>query len=750
MDLRKLFNIVLLSLSLATLLITLVSYLLYKLRQLSAQKQVAGLVKLESTFYKRFAPHFEQMNESWIRSKTPKTKTRLQFMQSLGVLLGILTLIISSTLLIDVYFSDRRVAHKRAASAEHYRDLAARGILKKFDLNMKEEAPRDEEKVSATVEIRNVALREKLSDRLTAMIDLSDRVELFADNDHGLYRDSLDEWRQFFKRNHISYTRFKNLEIAENTASVFIIPQAGLLKKTDIPLLKRLVSEGKGLIATGVVPTELSAFFGVEFIKNSDPKKLYPTLFSGDNQGLLGVPAGWISDWFPRVQSYTAFASEGSVPLAYESNYEARAKRVSYAGVERQSVRAVASGDFNERKVWLAVDPVEKKSTLSSTGVSSSISKADQSYRDSVLLSLMAWSVREPLAQVAAHKNGAETALVLSMDLHGNIEATGRYLKLAKKAGVPMTLFVNEEDVKIVSELFDEADPLDFGVGLSELKDIEARSLRDLFERVETTRLDLEEFYERRVSGTRYRESRVTPAMLGAFEQNRLQYVFAPLSQYRFAPYWSTRDGFAVIPDSALNDVRLNQDHSMGSDAQMGEALVGEYERIRKLGGAYFFNVNSENLDRLGFERTMHSTIKELAKRAPWKVNMGEYMEWWKNKESIRAEFAKTASGEFRLSVKNTGDSPASDIGFWMDTAQAGKLELLRENISNTPHLLVKNKMNQQNRMLAETSGNVVLQYVSAKQRWLLTVSLLGSDIEREYVFKFTPEVKPEKNNVVR
>ena len=58
MDLKNFFNILLLAISLTTILVTLVSYIVFKLRLASTKRDLGGN-PLEGAFFRRFSPKLQ-------------------------------------------------------------------------------------------------------------------------------------------------------------------------------------------------------------------------------------------------------------------------------------------------------------------------------------------------------------------------------------------------------------------------------------------------------------------------------------------------------------------------------------------------------------------------------------------------------------------------------------------------------------------------------------------------------------------
>ncbi len=62
-DLRSFFNILLLSISLATVILTIISFLVFKVRYALKNQFNSNLFNLKGSYFNRYAPHLEKKNK---------------------------------------------------------------------------------------------------------------------------------------------------------------------------------------------------------------------------------------------------------------------------------------------------------------------------------------------------------------------------------------------------------------------------------------------------------------------------------------------------------------------------------------------------------------------------------------------------------------------------------------------------------------------------------------------------------------
>jgi len=107
MDIKNIFNIILLALSLTTIFITLISYIVFKLRQASSVNSVDDFYKLEGSYFRRYAPELEKLNDEKREEKLAKEKNPKRFYVKILSMFAFVFLVILSVFLVDEYYHSR-------------------------------------------------------------------------------------------------------------------------------------------------------------------------------------------------------------------------------------------------------------------------------------------------------------------------------------------------------------------------------------------------------------------------------------------------------------------------------------------------------------------------------------------------------------------------------------------------------------------------------------------------------------------
>lgn len=77
LDVRSFFNILLLGISLSTVLVTLISFLIFKFRYSVSAKKNENLHELDGSFFRRFAPQLEEENRVEMELKKSQKKSTI-------------------------------------------------------------------------------------------------------------------------------------------------------------------------------------------------------------------------------------------------------------------------------------------------------------------------------------------------------------------------------------------------------------------------------------------------------------------------------------------------------------------------------------------------------------------------------------------------------------------------------------------------------------------------------------------------
>ena len=107
-NVKEIFNILLLSISLSTVLITLVSFIIFKFRYNYNKKDKQGLYQLKGSFFKRFAPHLEIENAKVVEERKLLARKSMSPQKKLIITFASFTFFIFAFLSAENYLTFRK------------------------------------------------------------------------------------------------------------------------------------------------------------------------------------------------------------------------------------------------------------------------------------------------------------------------------------------------------------------------------------------------------------------------------------------------------------------------------------------------------------------------------------------------------------------------------------------------------------------------------------------------------------------
>jgi peptidoglycan/xylan/chitin deacetylase (PgdA/CDA1 family) len=659
MKLQDVLHFLVLALSLSTVFITLVSYLMYKIRQLPKSKNSNHEFKTEGRFFRKYTPGVS--TQTIIDVKPPDDGRMVRF-RSMPAFFGILSLIIFLALIFGGLVIQWP---QKSLPALSDAEIQKRGLFKEFDLNPTVANAKMAEYIS-TSQVKHLNEATELLKRR--------KIALWAVKENqktsGKFQIAFDGWREFLKANKISFAETSNLDI-NSECSVAIIPQAKILSFKERESITAWLAAGKGIVATGPIGIleddgSLSnhpisnLVFGLKFAANSESHENFPTLFGADRAPWWNLPPGLLLEWFPTDNTYLAVSDEPSTASAFEATFQGRFKQTR---ANETSIRSVFRYTGDSRIAWLAMDPVGLER----------FSKADSYYIASALVSTVNWAARSPSSSVASWKSGSKSAVVLSVDSEDKFEGALNLQMLFHKTGLPATFFTVTNLLKEFPELALRFAPeMEIASHTVDHTILEKQDLATQFHTIENARFDIEEINRTRVTGFRPPEERFDETTLNAALQNHVEYFFGDQQMHRFAPVLISDGKIQFISRSGLDDFNLTTHHKIHSGENLVSALNHEKDRIDQLGGAYFINLHSQNFGQAPYLDWLADFLTGVKSGSSWSVNFRELTKWWALRDRLDVHVDETPTST-TLNAQNTASEAIDDVMIYWDRP-AGEL----------------------------------------------------------------------------
>ncbi len=656
MQLTQIFNILLLTLSLATILLTLVSYILYRIRQIPEfQPKTVHQVRIQGVFFKRYLPAETLAAETAIAVARAQQGPGLSSIpRNIVPFFGLTASVIFLSLLLSQWLKPTELDLEKAR-VQNFRDLRGKGLLKDYELPSRSNGSAGDEWFPPA-QLERVELRlSSLRHRSVALVDLA--LEQKYNPLHS--REGVANWKSFFETNRIPFRITAAIPCSGDTELV-VIPQAAAFSRSHRDALLECFTRGVAVVATGPIgiydgtgakadPPWTSELFGVRFASNPDPGTFFATQLSGDRGPHWDVPGGMVLDWPPGDNRFQAIATMGSTH-AYESTYKGRANAFT---------RAQFFSSGKSRRVWLAFDPTPGKLGT----------EAEKLHARMAIAGALSWVVHEPIARVTTWPNAVPGATFLSVDSEDQFNNVRGLQKLFLDAKVQATFF-------LVSNLF-QADTGAFShspEGAFELAShsenhgvFQGQGLQEQFDRIQASRIEIEEIIGRKVSGFRAPFEKADDATLAAAVSNHLDYVVGNAKFARFTPVWVASGKLLYFPRMSLDDFGVDRTPDLDPAQGIPQTLAEETLRAQRLGGMAILNFHTQLFGKKRYEGPLSELLHAISSQGNWTPTYSQATQWWKDRESLALTLSAVSQRQYELVVENPTDSAIDGIEVEVD-----------------------------------------------------------------------------------
>lgn len=671
MEIKSAFNLLLLSLSITTLLVTLVSYIVFRLRYAVQRKHTENLHHLEGFYFRRFAPHLEYANQKHrLESEKKSQKRKIWKDYPVGTFViigGLITLFLS----LENYLAFRRELTSRLVTATRYRQLLQKGLLQRFQFS----PPKDPillEHFSDGFEIRHkktLDLVRSLTVQVYAWRPASPTLSLTVSKDSAsqvLNRITNSQkapfasdtaWEEWLSRTGIQHRMVsKCSDLQSNT---FTIISEGRETSTLLPaserdcIRKRFLGQGQFVLSGFLFADLLEAQFGLTAVENPEPQQNFPTQFAWSPEFAWDLPPGLLMPWYPTQNQKVAVG-----PLLTSAAFQAPFMGLHSHASSQIASRIAWKRSAGGRSAWIAMSPsVKAQQVLSST---------EERYHDDALLNLLAWSAGLPRSQLAIWPRGQRLASVLAIDSEEKFTNLPSLIELIKDEGHPVTAF-------LVTDLY--LDNLKSTAKLDDRDELGShtdnhRSLRDFtaaqnFERLQHSRLDLEENWQRAVRGFRPPEEVLDAEATDITRQSGYRYVFGDQKEIRYYPMLLSHGDFSAFFRTMDDDVLLKRNHLLATPQDIASRLIAQVEVIASMGGAAALSIHTHIAGEDSvLKEGVRAYLKHLSQANAWRTTLSEVEGFARLRSSIvtqiRADFPENPSS-FRVTIHNLGKATLKD-----------------------------------------------------------------------------------------
>lgn len=629
-------------------MITLISYLIYKMRQFpKASKEMKAATKKEGTFFRRHIPG-DEVSEDEIPALPEVQRSRLSKLNTLPNYFAVLAVVVFTSLLFKETFTEMIDSWKRTSQIDKIRGLKNKNLLKMYDLDV---SRKSEALTEVIPENFKLFLREKVNVLKDQRI-----IILSWDNNRKLnsvhHETALNGWTAFLKRHELPFSVVSSLD--DFSGDIYIVPQAKSFSKDQEAFLSSLLDQKKGVLLTGPCGV-LSADGGrsdqgwceeqlrLKFIPHDEKAPSKPTIFAERRNPGWMLPPGLLVSWLPEDESFTATSALPNDASAFEASFNGKLNKVNGVYAVRSLFRTLKEAHVG----WLAIEP---------HGIGGKTGH-ELFYGESAIVDALSWLSQRPQIEVSMWKGGRTFGMVMSVDSESEIEGAHAIWKIFEETKTPGTFFVVSDQLKNDDRLTKIQSPLfDLGSHSLDHANMTARKLDAQFNNIQESRLVLEEKFGRAVKGFHPPEERFNEDTINVVTQNNFGYFVGDQRFFRMSPLFLS-PSLVYVPRVFKDDILIKKNPRLASNDDVLLAMNEDLEEAKLLGGIYYFNSHSQVFGRGFYLEVLEDFLKQDFSRDLWKTTFGELAEWWSQRAALRLQIR----GE-KLIVKNTGDRTIDDV----------------------------------------------------------------------------------------
>lgn len=281
-----------------------------------------------------------------------------------------------------------------------------------------------------------------------------------------------------------------------------------------------------------------------------------------------------------------------------------------------------------------------------------------------LLRNSVAWAAALPLATVEPWPRGKRAAASIAQDVESGF-ANARYAADSlRAAGVRSTFYLTSELAQGYARLSRRlAQWGEIGTHgenhrlLGGLSGVEQRL------RLATSQRELLQLVGSEAKGLRPPEEQFDTATMSAWLAAKGNYLFGANDSRAASPELLRigRDTLVLVGRVASDDFAVTAAGRSLMPGALAAIFLGEYERVRALGGHYVLSYHSQVLAKPELVPSLATVARRLAAdtAAVWVATVGEVAEWWRARAQIEAR-ARVAGDRMRVVVRNGSDRTVS------------------------------------------------------------------------------------------
>lgn len=467
------------------------------------------------------------------------------------------------------------------------------------------------------------------------------------------YDSIVDRWTATLRATGADVRVVAPADIAGSGARVLVIPSAHCLSVATRDAIDRAGARGQGLIITGAIGTKdarcrpigyglLVALTSAARVEPMEKRDIAYVTFPAGSVLATDIPPGTRLELDPAP--YVALRRAGRD--AFFSSFSLRpepargAPLVDAAVVRSRYARAPVA-------YW----------SFELTGVNDL--PWDRTIAQMLVRNAVAWAARLPTAELEPWPEGKRAAAVLAQDVEDQFANAEYALDSLRAAGVRGTYFLTSELARRHERLTRAiAEQGEIGTHSENHRLLGGEPADVQRRRLALTQVHLRDLLGAPVAGLRPPEEQFDRATLAAWIEAGGKYVFGANNSRAAAPELLDVDGDTIVLLGRANvdDFDAASLASRGSLDEIVKEYLGEYQKIRALGGLYLLSYHSQLLARPELVPALARIARRIrADTAVWLTTASDVVDWWRARAAVTTRATRLDARALSVELRNTG-----------------------------------------------------------------------------------------------
>ena len=448
--------------------------------------------------------------------------------------------------------------------------------------------------------------------------------------------------------------------IARSGARVLVIPSARCMSVATREAIDRAGARGQGVIVTGAIGTMdarcrpigyglLVALTGAARVDTLEKRDIAYVTFSSGSPLAIGMLPGARLELDPAP--YPALRRAGRD--AFFSSFTLRPEPARGAALVDGAV--VRSRYGRARVAYWSFDLA-----------SASELPWDRGIVQVLVRNAVAWTARVPTADFEPWPNGKVAAAVFAQDVEDQFTNARFALDSLRAADVRGTYFLTTDLARrheSITRAIAERDEI--GTHSENHRLLGGQPLDVQRRRLALTQVHLRDLLGAPVAGLRPPEEQFDAATMAAWLEAGGTYVFGANNSRAAAPELLQvgSDTIVLLGRANVDDFDAASLASRGSLDEIVKEYLGEYQKVRALGGLYLLSYHSQLLARPELVPALARIARRVrADTAVWLVTAREVVDWWRDRSAVTIRAARLDSHTLRVDVRNRGTDTVSAL----------------------------------------------------------------------------------------